>query len=193
MKQEVDLIPEEHVATDQIRRRLLRWGILSLAVVGAVCTLAGSLRWRSANLEAKLIPLRQSVAATSELGKQIAPLTSKLETALDRQLVVEKLLYEPIWCGFLNELATATGHELWLTEFTVDHETSGEATEDGSEYKVAMVSIAGEAYSSFDVIRFMRKLSASSYLKGLKLQRATNPGLRDEDQTVKFSIRGYLE
>ena len=190
MSRNVDLLPPRHFTGQLIKQRAIMWLFVAGASVVAVGGVSLWIHWKASELESKIVPLRQNVAASSMLGELVAPLATKLEAALGSQAVVKKLLDEPFWNGVLSDIGSATEGKLYITRFDIWREDELIDAESDQKREVAKLRLSGEAPSNFEVVEFMRNLALSHHLAELDLVSSDMSDISDRRRMGQFEIVG---
>ena len=193
MNSRVDLMPEEYYATRIVRRKAIKWLSVMVFALGGVVVFIAFLRLQAANLSNKVLPLREMVANTQELGEQVAPLANKLNAALKRQEVVHELVAEPAWNGLMHDIAASMESGLWLTQCNVATEKRNKDKDGKETEEVHRLNINGQAQSNEEIIRFMKQLSSSVHLSALELQESSISRRSERAQTIQFGLRGIVQ
>ncbi len=190
MKTSVDLYPEEFYAYVSVRRRLLLWSGLFVAVITAISIASLSL-WREVgNAETNLSVLEAQVQGMELWGAQLTPLVADLESAQERQRVLGQLVNEPAWSALLNEMGTSTGDRVWLREFNVD--TESRQAESGETEIARSISIFGYAESADDFVDFMAALAASEMVTDVDQEYARKSAEFEDDDILEFKLEARI-
>jgi hypothetical protein len=190
MKTSVDLYPEEYYAYISIRRRLILWSGLFVAVVTSVSMASISL-WREVHkAELNLTALEAQVQSMELWGAELAPLVSNLESAQERQRVLGQLVNEPAWNEILNALGAATGDYVWLSEFTV--ETTSRPNANDAQTVARSIAIQGYAQTEDDYVGFMAALAQSSHVTELDQRYARKSSEFEDVNIVEFELQAKV-
>lgn len=190
MKTSVDLYPEEYYAYLLVRRRLMLWSRLFVAVVTALSVASLSLWWVVHRAESNLARLEAQVLGMELWGAELAPLVSELQSARERQRVLGQLVNEPAWSALLNELGSATGDNVWLREFSV--ETESQPNADGDPEIVHAIAILGYARSNSDFIDFITALSQSPHVTNVGQDYARKSNDFENDDILEFKLQAKV-
>jgi len=189
MIERVDLMPAEFLTGQVIHRRLLNWLAIGVATVGAAILVTVSFQKQVRDMETRIVPLRRNVESLAGLETRAAALAEKLESELERHGVVERLLYEPSWCGFFRDLAGAADGIVRIKDLVISSRRGGGEVEANQPSGAADIRITGQALSNLDVIRFIRKLSDSQHVVRLELQETKMPNVAGEASSIEFELR----
>ena len=187
MGHSIDLIPKDHLVRRAVQKRIAGWVAIATAVILSVVLVAFSFQAKVGALDSQVEPLRQQVLAMAAWEQKLAPLAGELETARERQRVVENLLNEPSWSGLLGDLASATGRGLWLTQATAMKESVSDGEED--EHEATVVAISGMSSSSLELMRFMTRLGHSRHVSALTLEKSMVSRHEDTSEMIGFELR----
>lgn len=189
---DINLVPEEVLYGDQIRRQTLRW---SLLLAGCMAVVFCTYWYQSRIVLARMRPSTTLADMHAQLGAtldEISAAQKEIERLSMQQSILKELSVHQSFPDLLEVLAQALNPQTWLTEVEIETGSSKD-TQTGMRLK-------GYAVSNELLANFLTQLSQTPQMENvlLKLAREANlPGLiADSDQLVKvvdFDIRCRLE
>ena len=194
MSETVNLLPAEFVVQRQVRKRLFAWLTVGIALLAVEILVSYSVALRVKKVETSLEPLREAISGMKGWGEKLAPMTDQLETALERQHLVNGLLVEPFWSEILSDLTQAAPESFWIQEFDVrrDQRTIAENDQE-SLVDVYEMTISGQVGSSEDLILFLTTFSASEHVTSLTLTMSRMSTEKDSSNRRDFQIVGTVK
>jgi type IV pilus assembly protein PilN len=156
----INLLPVKELKAEEVRRRELMIGGLSLALTGALIIGVYGYQWHQASrLEKESDELRKELQSLNVKAKNVAELQRKIKEFESKNKVIEdinKRKSGPV--RVMESLAVATPSTLWLTEFK---EIGGNLT------------ITGVALDNQTIAEFLKSLASYAYFSNTELVETT--------------------
>lgn len=156
----INLLPVKELKAEEVRRRELMIGGVSLALTGMLMLGVYAYQWRqAATLENELDELQQELQVLNVKAKDVAELQRKIKEFEGKNKVIDDINKKksgPV--RVMESLAIATPSALWLTEFK---ETGGNLT------------IAGVAVDNQTIAEFLKALASHAYFNNTELVETT--------------------
>ena len=156
----INLLPVKELKAEEVRRRELIIGGVSLALTGVLILGVYAHQWRqAAGLGKELEELRKELQVLNVKAKDVVELQRKIKDFAGKNKVIDDINKKksgPV--RVMESLALATPTTLWLTEFK---ETGGNLT------------ITGVAVDNQTIAEFLKALAAHPYFSHTELVETT--------------------
>lgn len=169
----INLLPVKELRAEEVRRRELTVGGLSLAFTVALILGVYGYQWRAASrLETEVDELRKELQVLNLKAKEVGELQKKVKEFEGKNKVIEDINKKksgPV--RVMESLSMATPGALWLTEFK---ETGGNLT------------ITGVAMDNQTIAEFLKALASHPYFTNTELVETT------QNQQANMPPRRFL-
>jgi type IV pilus assembly protein PilN len=156
----INLLPVKERKAEEVRRRELIIGGVSLALTGLLIIAVYAYQWRqTAALETELAELRKELQVLNVKAKDVVEIQRKIKEFEGKNRVIEDINKKksgPV--RVMESLALATPNTLWLTEFK---EVGGNLT------------ITGVAADNQTIAEFLKALASHIYFSNTELVETT--------------------